>query len=147
MRIAVWITLLLATVSAASARTWIVDQHGTGDFTIVRDALVAAGAGDSILIHPGTYDEYDGLVDPLTLEAKPLTLLGTGDFPEESALRLSVLFRQTGGSVVENLLLRRGITAHIQCRQRLGATHGQKMSVRRERECDKWWWGHPGHPW
>jgi predicted outer membrane repeat protein len=104
MRTAVWITLILVTVSAASARTWIVDQHGTGDFTFVRDALVSAGAGDSILIHPGTYDEYDGLVDPLTLEAKPLTLLGTGNSPEESALRLSVLFRQSGGCVVENLL-------------------------------------------
>ena len=104
MRVFLQVIFILLAAIPCSARTWIVDQGGDGDFAVVREALIAASAGDSILIHPGTYDEYDGLDNWITLEHKPLTLMGTGIAPEQTALRLSVNFRHSDGCVVENLL-------------------------------------------
>lgn len=102
VRILVVMFLLLLTVPT-HARTWVVDQAGGGDFTLVRDALIAAAANDSVVVHPGTYEEYDGPGQGLVLEAKPLTLLGTGGSPEETSLRFSVAIRNTSTCLIENL--------------------------------------------
>lgn len=54
--------LILATVvvttAPATARTWRVEQDGSGDFTVIQDAIDAASAGDVIAIGPGTYQDY-----------------------------------------------------------------------------------------
>jgi len=42
----------------AHARTWLVEQDGSGEYTVIQDALDAAADGDSILIGPGFYQEY-----------------------------------------------------------------------------------------
>ncbi len=102
MRLLLVILLLFLAVSS-HARTWIVDQAGAGDFTRVRDALVAAAAGDSVLVGPGTYDESDGPNQWLILETTPLTLLGTGSSPQETSLRISILFRNSTPCHIENL--------------------------------------------
>ncbi len=97
------ITVCLVLLGAPThARTWIVDQGGDGDFTFVREAVLAAGSGDSILIRPGTYDEFDGFQDPIRLTQGPLTIRGGESYPEETALRLRLHFFHIDG-VVENL--------------------------------------------
>ena len=45
-------------VSAAPARTWRVEKDGSGDFTVIQDALDAAAEGDSVLIGPGRYEDF-----------------------------------------------------------------------------------------
>lgn len=55
--------VLLAVVAAAAVptaegRTWIVEKDGSGDFTVIQDAVDAASNGDVIEIGPGRYEEY-----------------------------------------------------------------------------------------
>lgn len=40
------------------AATWIVDVSGQGDFTLINDAVDSASASDTILVRPGTYEEW-----------------------------------------------------------------------------------------
>ena len=45
-------------VGQVCARTWYVEQDGSGDFTVIQDAVDAAGDGDTVAIGPGRYEEY-----------------------------------------------------------------------------------------
>ena len=56
------IFLLLA--GQAGAATWRVEQDGSGDFTAIQPAINAASHGDSILIGPGHYTEYQTVTLP-----------------------------------------------------------------------------------
>ena len=58
--------------ATAETRTWAVVQDGSGDFTTIREAVDAAVDGDTILVHPGTYDEQ-------TVLGKDVTIRGTGE--------------------------------------------------------------------
>ncbi len=55
---------VLAFVSAISlptpaiARTWYVEKDGSGDFTVIQEAVDAAVSGDTIRIGPGRFDDY-----------------------------------------------------------------------------------------
>jgi parallel beta-helix repeat protein len=49
--------LACLTCAVASANTWTVDLDGTGDFTSVQAAIVAAAESDEIVVHDGTYFE------------------------------------------------------------------------------------------
>lgn len=49
--------LLLLSSVPASARVWRVEKDGTGDFTIIQQAVDAAAAGDTISIGPGRFDD------------------------------------------------------------------------------------------
>ncbi|RKZ09305.1 hypothetical protein DRQ53_10905 [bacterium] len=71
----------------ADAFTWAVEQDGSGDFTIIQDALDAAAPGDSILIGPGRFDTFRpgvSVVDGYRFSAiawvrtPDLTLIGSG---------------------------------------------------------------------
>jgi len=42
---------------------WHVNINGTGDFTNIHDAIYNSGDGDTIVIHSGTYEEGEILVD------------------------------------------------------------------------------------
>ena len=42
--------------SPSEAATWRVEKDGSGDFTVIQDALDAAAPGDSVLIGPGRFD-------------------------------------------------------------------------------------------
>lgn len=72
-------------VNAAVARTWSVEQDGSGDWVRISTAIEAAASGDTILIGPGRYsDTYEiapGGVPRLVIahwsEAKDLVLIGT----------------------------------------------------------------------
>lgn len=51
--------LLLVVISAhgADARTWHVRKDGTGDYTVIQDAVDRAAAGDTVRIGPGRFEE------------------------------------------------------------------------------------------
>lgn len=69
--------LVMATYHAGSARTWIVDLSGGGDFTKIADACEAAQSGDTVALHPGEYDEYGGpFAGGIWIPDKALSLIG-----------------------------------------------------------------------
>jgi nitrous oxidase accessory protein NosD len=51
------VTLLLCFVGGASAKTWYVDDSGGADFTGIQEAIIAASAGDTIIVSDGDYIE------------------------------------------------------------------------------------------
>ncbi|MBK7772507.1 MAG: hypothetical protein IPI48_18845 [bacterium] len=53
------VLLLLLGASPASARVWRVEKNGTGDFTVIQQAIEASSAGDTwaIRIGPGRHDD------------------------------------------------------------------------------------------
>jgi hypothetical protein len=60
--------LLLTSHSYATILT--VKQDGTGDFTVIQEAYLAASSGDTILVYPGTY--YENI--DLTYSSKNITI-------------------------------------------------------------------------
>ncbi|HPD73302.1 MAG TPA: right-handed parallel beta-helix repeat-containing protein [Candidatus Krumholzibacteria bacterium] len=95
-------TLAVVLLSAASsATTWHVAQDGSGDFSVIQDAVDAASPGDTIWIHAGRYTERtsnydvwgDGsnyaevhvaiTVDDLTLigDGRDATIIGPTEYP------------------------------------------------------------------
>lgn len=49
--------LFLMVASVSDAATWRVARDGSGDFSIIQDAVDAAAPGDTITIGPGRYEE------------------------------------------------------------------------------------------
>ncbi len=47
---------------SADGAVWNVEKDGTGDFTIIQDAIDAAGDGDTIQVGPGRFNDY--ITDP-----------------------------------------------------------------------------------
>jgi len=84
MKSLMWL-LLVAVVFVPHVRgaTWYVERDGTGDFTVIQDAVDAAVDGDVIMIGPGRYDEYEYFegnpqLPVFVLVEKDLTFVGTG---------------------------------------------------------------------
>jgi len=58
MKRTVLITLFIGVyISLLSQTTWVVKTDGTGNFTIIQEAIVASASGDTIIVHPGRYME------------------------------------------------------------------------------------------
>ena len=79
-----WLLLLaIPFLSAIQARatTWHVEQDGSGDFTVIQDAVDAAAPGDTIYIGPGRYIEYSFVDGQNTYVyiGIDLMLIGAGD--------------------------------------------------------------------
>jgi len=49
------VALLLCLAATAQARTWHVLEDGSGDAPTVQAGIDSAAAGDTVLVHPGTY--------------------------------------------------------------------------------------------
>ena len=56
--LALALALAAAGAGVAGGRTWTVAQDGSGDFTVIQDAVDAAADGDVIEIGPGHYTEF-----------------------------------------------------------------------------------------
>jgi len=78
--------LLLMSVAPANGRTWSVEKDGSGDFTVIQDAVDAASSGDVIEIGAGRFDDFQtrpggtNLYDIHVLipENMELTFIGSG---------------------------------------------------------------------
>lgn len=75
--------LLLAVSSQAA--TWRVEKDGSGDFSVIQDAVEASASGDTILIGPGRYDDTVTFTTPyvtwtvcVSLSGQDLTFIGAG---------------------------------------------------------------------
>ncbi len=99
--------LVTALPIESSARTWIVAQDGTGDFSSVAAACEAASAGDSVLIRAGEYRE-EGFDNPtgsyIYLSQKPLSILGGGP-AETVSLQMKFGISESYGVVMANVWL------------------------------------------
>lgn len=83
-----FIVLALFTTAPLYASTWSVAQDGSGDFTVIQDAVDAAASGDVINVGPGRYTEYTTYswgISYLHFDGqKDLTVVGAG--PEETII-------------------------------------------------------------
>ncbi len=52
------IAMVVAACGSVVAATWRVEKDGSGDFTVIQDAVDAAADGDTIAIGPGRYDDF-----------------------------------------------------------------------------------------
>ena len=72
--------------AAAYGVTWTVERDGSGDFTVIQDAVDAASDGDVIEIGAGRFDEYETIWDDgvpdydvyVDMNGKRLSLIGSG---------------------------------------------------------------------
>lgn len=86
MRTSVITIGLLALALSSHAATWRVEKDGSGDFTVIQDALDAAADGDTVLVGAGRFDTfrpYDTLLDGFPLQSiamvrKDLLVQGAG---------------------------------------------------------------------
>ena len=62
--------LFLCCVGTASARIWYVDDGGGADFTRIQDAIIAASAGDTIIVRDGNYTENVDVDKRLTIRSE-----------------------------------------------------------------------------
>lgn len=63
------------------AATWNVEADGSGDFSVIQDAVEAASDGDIIVIGPGRFSQYiNHAGNPIYVNIidKQLTLKGAG---------------------------------------------------------------------
>lgn len=80
--------LIIAAVFAAQsamARTWRVEQDGSGDFQIIQHAVNAAASGDTVRIGPGEFTDHFQVDPPqdyysacVQLQQAELTIIGAG---------------------------------------------------------------------
>ena len=66
------------------AGTWRVELDGSGDFTVIQDAVDAAAPGDTILVGPGRFETmrpilfWEGYNATVALQKGGLVLQGSG---------------------------------------------------------------------
>jgi hypothetical protein len=81
----IFVLLLLLNAANAGAAVWRVEKDGSGDFTIIQQAVDASASGDTILIGPGRYDDKFLWGNPpwqqytrVLVTRADLTLIGAG---------------------------------------------------------------------
>lgn len=116
----VLLTVTLLTSADTQARTWRVEKDGSGDFTIVQDALDAAAPGDSVLIGPGRFATFrpgtsnaDGFPFQMIawVTTPDLTILGSG--PDVTYLGPAVFIDEVEGRRPGALFLDEGAPAVV----------------------------------
>jgi hypothetical protein len=113
------ITLCLG-ASSSSATTWTVEKDGTGDFTVIQDAIDAAESGDSILIGPGRFEELrvhtgllNGVDDAAIMWVKTpgLTIIGSGS--ESTIIGPATYVGEFEGEKTASLVVDAGATCEV----------------------------------
>jgi hypothetical protein len=84
------IGFILLLTRDAFAQTITVKQDGTGDFTVIQDAVNAADDGDTVLVYPGTYFEN------VDLTAKGIVLASTWILYQADSLIVQTIIDGTG---------------------------------------------------
>ncbi len=80
------ILVVVICTSVSEARIWHVEKDGSGDFTVIQDAVDAAESGDEILIGPGRFEEFTTFHEGgnsywdvyVSVMGKDLSFLGSG---------------------------------------------------------------------
>ena len=88
-----FICIVCLASSVNAQQLWVVDDDGPGDFVDVKDAVLAASDGDTILVSEGSYS-------PFVIDNKSLTIQGIG-LPTISAV--GVFSAATPSITVKNL--------------------------------------------
>ena len=95
------LSVLMVAGNSAIARTWSVEQDGSGDWVTIQEAVDASASGDTIMIGAGRYSELHPAPNGTTVvaylsEAKDLTIIGAGRdevvIGPESFVEDSILF-------------------------------------------------------
>lgn len=84
-----WIVVLMlacGSLSTARGAVWRVEKDGSGDYTVIQDAVDASASGDTIMIGPGRFSEYTDHTYAgnlwhtyVHMVAGSLTLIGAGE--------------------------------------------------------------------
>jgi parallel beta-helix repeat protein len=84
----------------ADPRTWTVDDDGPADFRTIKDAINAAGSGDTVLVKPGKYYERVVVNKPISVtgESRETTIVDASGFG--TALQISA-----SGAAVSNFTI------------------------------------------
>jgi hypothetical protein len=83
MKLGHLLLIVLLAPSFCSARTWRVEQDGSGDFTNIQPAVDASSPRDTVLVGPGRYEQF-WVFDPILhfevivgVHVDSLTIIGT----------------------------------------------------------------------
>jgi len=79
-----------------SATVLTVKQDGTGDFTVIQDAYLAASSGDTVLVYPGTYFENLHLYKSMDITVASLYLT----IPDRSYINNTIVDGTQSGSCI-----------------------------------------------
>lgn len=87
MKLLTYMLAVMALASACRAAVWSVAVDGSGDYSVIQDAVDAAADGDTISLGPGRYDSYRRYtigvwVDRVIyvyLDSRSLTFVGSGE--------------------------------------------------------------------
>jgi len=79
------VALLASWQGPCEAASWRVEKDGSGDFTVIQDAVEAAASGDTVLVGPGQFDDYREYTFPggdysvyVNIYKPELTIIGAG---------------------------------------------------------------------
>jgi len=109
MKQVVALIVLLAVAGPSGARTWSVEQDGSGDWVTIQEAVDASASGDTIMVGAGRYSQLHPAPNSTTVvvylaEAKDLTIIGAGQdeviIGPESFVEGSLLFYFNVNSVI-----------------------------------------------
>jgi len=90
--------LLLIFIYPAKGQVITVKQDGTGDFTVIQEAVNASSDGDTVLIYPGVYFENVDITD------KGIVLAGTWILSlQDSLIHLTIIDGNHEGSCIRSL--------------------------------------------
>ncbi len=90
--------LFLMLFSLAKSQVITVNQDGTGDFTVIQDAVNASSNGDTVIVYPGVYFEN------VNLTAKGIVFASTWViFHEDSLISQTIIDGNQVGSCIRSL--------------------------------------------
>ncbi|MFC1987960.1 NosD domain-containing protein [Chloroflexota bacterium] len=86
------LVMIMIPAEAVMAATITVDDDGPADFTTIQAAIDAAASGDTIMVMPGTYNEWLTISKPLTLQGfdKNTTILQASSISSLNGIDVNV---------------------------------------------------------